>query len=335
VTQVAESGAFSRAWRIGDVEIAGPLVLGPMAGYTSAPLRLLCRRAGADLVCSEMVSAQGLAHGHPRSFALLQTWPQERPVAVQVFGGDPEVMAGAVPHLEAAGADIIDINMGCPVPKVLKSAGGAALAYDHDRAVAIAAAVVQAARVPVMCKIRAGRQPGDDSFLSLAARLQEAGAKAIAFHARSVRQGFRGEADHGLTARLVRELAIPVVASGDVQSPSMPLAILEDTGCAGVMIARGAIGRPWVFAQAADVLAGREPRPDPPVGWRIGYALCQAQMMSQEIGEHRALHEMRSHMAWYTRGLPGSARLRQQLNGVTTLRELLEVSRAHLLLRQP
>lgn len=320
----SEAGGV-RAWRVGPVEVAGPLVLAPLAGYTCLPLRLLCRRAGAHLVYTEMVSCQGLAHRNRKTFDLLATCPQEKPVAIQLFGREPGVMAEAVPYLEDAGADIIDINMGCPVPKVVRSEGGAALLSDPDRAVAIAEAVVARAQIPVTCKIRAGVCAGDDSHLALAQRLQEVGVAAIAIHARTVRQGFRGEADHALTRQLVQALRIPVIASGDVFSPTMPQAILQDTGCAAVMIGRGAIGRPWIFTQATATLAGQPVPADPPAGLRLGMALCQAQMMADLSDERTAMHQMRAHLAWYTRGLPGSARLRRKFGQVQTLRQLREL----------
>jgi tRNA-dihydrouridine synthase B len=310
------------AWKLGPLTIPGPLVLGPMAGYTSLPLRLLCHRAGAHLVYSEMVSARGLMQRNAKTEALLATCPEEGPVVIQLFGGEPEVMARAVSAVEAAGASAVDINMGCPVPKVLRSEGGAALMADPDRAVQVAAAVVASARIPVTAKIRAGWFEGDDSYVDLALRLQDAGVAALTIHGRSVRQGFRGEADHRHAARLAYALRIPVIASGDVFTPTMPLAVLQDTGCAGVMIARGAVGRPWVFAQAAAVLAGREPPPDPRPAQRFGIALDQCQLLCLELGERTAMHEMRAQLTTYCKGLSGSAVLRRELSTVRTLRQL-------------
>jgi nifR3 family TIM-barrel protein len=216
----------------------------------------------------------------------------------------------------------VDINMGCPVPKVLRSEGGAALMADPDRAVQVAAAVVAKARIPVTAKIRAGWFEGDDSYLDLARGLQDVGVAAITIHGRSVRQGFRGEADHRHAGVLARALRIPVIASGDVFTPTMPLAVLQDTGCAGVMIARGAIGRPWVFAQAAAVLAGREPPADPTPAQRFGIALNQSQLLALQVDERTALHEMRAQLAWYCKSLPGSTVLRRELSTVRTLRQL-------------
>lgn len=315
----------ARAWRIGRVEIGGPLVLAPLAGFTSPPMRFLCRRAGADLVFTEMVSSHGLYQGNRKTRKLLEIWEPEHPVAVQIFGGDPKIMAAGVAEVQECGADIIDINMGCPVPKVIRSEGGAALMHNHAQALAVAEAVVDAADVPVTCKIRAGVNRSDAGYLDLALRLQDSGVSAISVHARTVAQAYHGEADHEHTARLVEALDIPVIASGDVYSPRTPASLIEDTGCAGVMIARGAIGRPWVFAQAARVLADEEPGADPPPEQRLGLALCHAQLMAQYVGEELAVHEMRAHLAWYTRGLPDSKRLRDRTNHAGSLGALLDL----------
>lgn len=320
----------SRPWKLGPLTIEGPLVLGPMAGYTSLPLRLLCRRAGAHLVYSEMVSARGLMQRNAKTAALLATCPEEGPVVIQLFGGEPEVMADAVEAVQAAGAAAIDINMGCPVPKVLRSEGGAALMAEPDRAIQVAAAVVRRATIPVTAKIRAGWFEGDDSYVDLARGLQDVGVAAIAIHGRSVRQSFRGEANHRHAGELVRCLSIPVIASGDVDTPTMPRAILADTGCAGVMIARGAIGRPWLFAQAAAVLAGCEPPPDPEPGLRFGLALNQSQLLALQLDERTAMHEMRAQLAQCCKALPGSTVLRRALSTVRTLDELQTLFREYM-----
>lgn len=309
-------------WSIGSVEIDGPLVLGPMAGYTSLPMRLLSRRAGAHLVCSEMISAQALAYHNAKTFELMLTHPAEHPVSLQLFGSDPQVMADAVPFAEAAGADLIDVNMGCTVPKIVRSDGGAALISDPVRAAEIIAAMVERAKVPITCKIRAGQFTGDNSYLDLACRLEQAGAAAVALHARTVRQRFWGEADHDHTRRLVETLHIPVIASGDVMSPDRPRQILEETGCAGVMIARGAVGRPWAFTQANQVLCGEEPSPDPEAPQRFGIAMCQAQMLVLQSDEATAMHQMRGQLSWYSKGLPYSHELRRRFSEVRHLSEL-------------
>jgi tRNA-dihydrouridine synthase B len=319
-----------RPWSLGSLQLDGPLVLGPMAGYTSLPLRVLCRRAGADLVVSEMISAQAIRQRNPRTFELMATCDAERPVAIQLFGADPQVMADAVPVVEGAGADVIDINMGCTVPKVLRADAGAALLTDPDRAVEIAAAVVERARVPVTCKIRAGQFHGDDSYLELARRLEKVGVAGIALHARTVRQGFTGDADHRYTRALVEAVRIPVIASGDVFAASRPQEILEETGCAAVMVARGVVGRPWVFTQARAILAGDVPPRDPDAPLRFGIALCHAQMLQLQMDSRLAMHQMRGQLVAYTRGLIGSIGLKRRFSRVQSLEEVLALMQGYL-----
>jgi tRNA-dihydrouridine synthase B len=319
-----------RPWSLGSLQLDGPLVLGPMAGYTSLPLRVLCRRAGADLVVSEMVSAQAIRQRNHKTFELMATCDAERPVAIQLFGGDPQVMAEAVAQAEAAGADAIDINMGCTVPKVLRSEGGAALLTDPERAVEVAAAVVERARVPVTCKIRAGQYHGDESYLELARRLEGVGVAGIALHARTVRQRFTGDANHSHTRALVETLSIPVIASGDVFTASRPREIMEETGCAAVMYARGMVGRPWVFAQARAVLAGEVPPRDPDAALRFGIALCHAQMLELQMEPRTAMHQMRGQFVAYTRGLIESIGLKRRFSHVQTLDEVIALFQRYL-----
>ncbi|MCD6360491.1 MAG: tRNA dihydrouridine synthase DusB, partial [Armatimonadetes bacterium] len=287
------------------------MILGPMAGTTNRCFRLLCRRGGAGLVCSEMVSSNALWHGNRKTEnLLLRTFEGERPVSIQIFGGDPDIMAAAVEWVEDAGADIIDINMGCAVPKVRRSGSGVELMKDPDRAVAVVRAVVERASAPVTVKFRAGLTDGDRSHLELARRLEDAGVAALALHARTVAQGFDGEADWRAIAELVETVQVPVIGNGDVVRPEDAARMMRETGCAAVMIARGAWGRPWIFAQAAAAIAGREAPPDPSPAERLGVALCHAQMLTQDVGERIALHQVRGQMRHYARGLPRARRFR-------------------------
>lgn len=308
--------------RLGNLAVAPPFVLGPMAGYTSLPFRLLCRRAGAGLVVSEMISARGLQYGSRKTAAMMVVCPEERPVALQLFGGEPAAMAEATRAAEAAGADLVDINMGCAVPKVRRAGAGTELMADPDRAVAVAAACCRVATVPVTVKYRAGLVPGDDGYLDLGRRLQDVGIAALTLHGRPASSGFRGQARWEMVARLVEAVQIPVIGSGDVTSAAEAVRRLRQTGCSGVMIARGALGRPWLFGQAADLLAGRPPRPDPSPQERLGVALCHAQLLAVHEGELSAVRQMRSHLPHYTRGLPHAAWLRGQCAHVTTLAAL-------------
>lgn len=308
--------------RLGSLTIAPPFVLGPMAGYTGMPFRLLCRRAGAGLVVSEMISARGLQYGSRKTAAMMAVCPQERPVALQLFGGEPEAMAQAARAAEAAGADAVDINMGCAVPKVRRAGAGTELMADPDRAVAVAAACCRAVAVPVTVKYRAGLVAGDESYLELGRRLQDVGVAGLTLHGRPASGGFRGEAQWEAVRRLAESVGIPVTGSGDVTGPAEAVRRLQETGCAAVMIARGALGRPWVFGQAADLLAGLTARPDPSPQERLGLALCHAQLLAEQEGELSAVRQMRSHLPHYTRGLPYAAWLRGQCARATSLAAL-------------
>lgn len=315
---------------IGDLSIDPPLVLGPMAGYTNLPFRLICRRAGAGLVVSEMVSAKGLWYGSEKTAQIMRTAPQEHPVALQVFGDTPRVLYNSVTELEAAGADIIDLNMGCSVPKVRKSGAGVELMADPARGVECASALVEAASVPVSVKMRAGMTEDDDSYLDLAVRLVEAGIAAIALHARNASQMMGGEADWSHISRMVDAVEVPVIGNGDCDEPGDAVAMIEQTGCSGVMFGRAALRRPWIFEQARAALTDGPIPPDPPVPGIMGIVLCHAQMLALEVGEETAMHRMRGHMAFYSHGLPNSTHLRQAVQSVRSLPELLDTITAYV-----
>lgn len=315
--------------RMGPVTVDPPLVLGPMAGTTNRVFRLLCREGGAGLVCSEMVSINAIAQGNERTLRMIRTFEGEHPVSIQLFGAAPAIMRAVVPTVVAAGADVIDINMGCAVPKVRSAAAGVALMADPERAVALTRAAVEASDVPVTVKLRAGLAEGDSGYLDLARRLQDAGAAAVALHARTAAQGFRGEADWAQIAALVEALSVPVIGSGDVTEPGDAARMMRATGCAAVMIARGAWGRPWIFAQAAAALRGKPMPPDPPPEARLAMALRHAELLVAEIGERLAIHQMRAQLQHYVRGLPGARGFRNNANCVGTLAELRAVVAAY------
>src|SRR5947207_4327191 len=236
-------------WRIGPVEMPPRLVLGPMAGVSVQAFRRQGRRFGAGLVCSEMVSCAGLQHGNENTLGYLRIASDERPLAVQIFGSEPEVMAEAARMVEDAGADLVDVNFGCPVKKVTKTGAGATLLEDPARACAVVAAVAKAVDVPVTVKMRRGIENGSRSCLELGPRLVEAGAASLTLHPRSARQMYTGEADHTLTAELAALVDVPVVASGDVTSRARAQAILGATGASAVMVGRGAQGNPWAIRE--------------------------------------------------------------------------------------
>jgi nifR3 family TIM-barrel protein len=284
-------------FRIGEVEIATRVVLAPMAGVSVQAFRRQGRRFGAGLVCSEMVSACGLSYGNSRTLGYLRIAQDEHPLAVQVFGSDPATVAEAARMCETAGADIIDINFGCPVRKVTKTGAGASALDNHDIAVAITRAVVEAVDVPVTVKLRRGVRNGSRDCLVLGPKLADAGARAITLHPRSAQQMYTGHADHGLTAELVELVDVPVMASGDIATRAGAQAVLAMTGASAVMIARGAQGDPWLLAELVDGVR-REPSDAELVDELVRFVREVAREMTPE----RAVGWLRKFYGWYLRG---------------------------------
>jgi tRNA-dihydrouridine synthase B len=282
------------AWRIGEVEIPSRLVLAPMAGVSVQAFRRQGRRFGAGLVCSEMVSCAGLEHGNERTLGYLRIASDERPLAVQIFGSDPTVMAGAARMVEDAGADIVDINFGCPVKKVTKTGAGATMLDEPDRACRVVEAVASAVSVPVTVKLRRGLENGSRACLSLGPRLVDAGAASMTLHPRSARQMYTGTADHSLTAELVSSIDVPVVASGDIVSRSRAKAVLAATGAAAVMVGRAAQGNPWALREILEG-NGVEPSREEVVAELILFM----RETVRELGEHRATGFLKKFYGWY------------------------------------
>jgi len=298
---------ISKDFNLGSLRLANRLVQAPMAGISGRAFRLQARRFGAGLVSTEMISSYGVHFGNRRTVDMLDVRDAEHPVAVQLFGNQPELMAEAALAAERAGADIIDINMGCPVRKVVKTGAGVALMEDEPLAARVTAAVVGAVRVPVTVKIRSGAR-ARATAASLAPRLAAAGAAAVSIHPRTGAQGYRGRADHTLTRQLAATLPVPVIASGDIAAPALAEELL-DAGCAAVMVGQAALGNPWIFA---DLLAGAEPhrRPLDAVLTEMGRFNHD---LTGEVGEERAGRAMRKFYGWYLRPFKPDARLRDQL----------------------
>jgi nifR3 family TIM-barrel protein len=299
--------ALTDSWTLAGIELPNRLVLAPLAGIGNWFVRLQARRHGAGLVVSEMVSSFAIHYRNERTCSeLLRIHPDEHPVAVQLFGQDPEVMRSAAASVAAVGADLIDINMGCPVPKVCKTGAGAALLSDPDRAVAVARAAREGSGLPVMVKLRSGRRPGERDGFDLAHRLvDEAGVAAIGFHPRSAMVHHKGRPDYALAAELVATLAAPVILSGGMRSAGEVHAAYERTGAAAVMLARGALGNPWLFEQ---VLGERDREPDEKeilseLDWVIEQAVAH-------LGEQRAARYLRKFYPWYASRL-GASRAQQ------------------------
>ncbi len=282
------------SWWIRDIEIPTRLVLAPMAGVSVQAFRRQGRRYGAGLVCSEMVSCAGLEHRNERTLGYLRVARDEHPLAIQIFGSEPAVMAEAAEMVVAAGADIVDINFGCPVRKVTKTGAGATLLEDPDRACAIVNAVAGAVDVPVSVKMRRGLEDGSRACLLVGPRLVEAGAATLTLHPRSARQMYTGEADHALTAELVQLVDVPVIASGDVTSRARAQAVLATTGAAAVMVGRGAQGNPWALREIVDG-DGAEPSREEVAAELIVFV----RETVRELGEKRAASFLKKFYGWY------------------------------------
>ncbi len=301
-----------------------PLFLAPMAGVSERPYRLICRRHGADVVVSEFLSAEGLRRGSERTFEMASFEAAERPIGIQIFGSDPAAMAEAAALVtEAFRPEFVDINFGCPVKKVVKRNGGSGCLRDLDLVAAIIRAVVAATPLPVTVKIRSGWDESSRDPVTIALRCQDAGARALTLHARSRTQMFSGRADWDEIARVAAALDIPVIGNGDVTTPEDVIRMREHTGCAGVMIARGSFGNPWIFDQARALLDGLPKPAEPSPAERLGAALEQARLtLALEGDSVHAAREFRKHLGWYTRGLPSSAELRARLQQVESLAQV-------------
>jgi len=281
-------------WYIGPIEIPSRLVLAPMAGVSVQAFRRQGRRFGAGLVCSEMVSCAGLQHGNERTLGYLRIAADERPLAVQIFGSDPAVMAQAAAMVEEAGADIVDINFGCPVKKVTKTGAGATLLDEPERACRDVEAVASSVSVPVTVKLRRGLENGSRACLSLGPRLVEAGAASLTLHPRSAKQMYTGSADHSLTAELVSLVEVPVVASGDITSRTRAESVLATTGAAAVMVGRAAQGNPWALREILEGDAAEPSREEV-----VAELILFMRETARELGEHRATGFLRKFYGWY------------------------------------
>ncbi len=306
--------------RIGSIEIAGPTVFAPLAGISDLPMRLLAKSAGCALVYSEMVSANALVRDQAKTLELLRSSPVERPLSVQIFGSDPAVMSAAAQRVAELGADIVDLNFGCSVRKILKSGAGAALMQDPEKAAALLSAVRAAVSVPLTIKLRSGWDPSGEQALLLARIAEDCGVDAIALHPRTARQGFSGKADWRLIARLKSQASIPIIGNGDVASAEDALAMLAETGCDAVMVGRAAIGNPFIFARINDRLAGR-PERDVTAAERFAAMRRYAAASIEALGEFRACRILRSRLAWFARGLPHAGRFRQAIRQLASRNE--------------
>ena len=310
---------LSSSWRIGPVEIPSRIVLAPMAGVSVQAFRRQGRRFGAGLVCSEMVSCSGLEHRNERTLGYLRIASDEHPLAVQIFGSNPATMAEAARMVEDAGADLVDINFGCPVKKVTKTGAGATLLEDPARATAIVTAVADAVSVPVTVKMRRGLENGSRTCLELGPRLVEAGAASLTLHPRSAKQMYTGEADHSLTRKLAGLVDVPVVASGDITSRARAQAVLGTTGAQAVMVGRAAQGNPWAIREIAGEFAA-----DPSREEIVAELILFMRETVRELGERRAASFLKKFYGWYLGRGPFPRAFKQELTQLATVGEVEE-----------
>lgn len=310
---------------IGNVTIKNPLILAPMAGVTDLPFRLLCKEQGAGLVCMEMVSAKAIYYENKNTKGLLEIADKEQPVSLQLFGSDPEIISEMAKRIEERPFSILDLNMGCPVPKIVNNGEGSALMKNPVLAGKIIEATVRAIKKPVTVKIRKGFDEAHCNAAEMARVAQESGAAAVAVHARTREQYYSGRADWDMIRKVKENVKIPVIGNGDVTDGISAKKLIDQTGCDGIMIGRAAQGNPFIFQQIGAYL---DTGMTPPMPTRqiIGQTVLRhADMQLQIKGEYTAVREMRKHIAWYSAGLPGSSKMRAKINEMESIEELKQI----------
>jgi len=304
--------------QIGSLTLDSRVILAPMAGISDLPFRLTMKPFGVGLVYTEMISAKGLLYSGKRTRELLRSDPDERPLGIQLFGSEPEDLAAAAATVIDDG-ELIDLNLGCPVPKVVRNGAGSALLRDPQRVARMVASVRKTVNLPLTVKIRSGWDQASINFIEIGKIAENEGADALILHPRTRAQGFSGKSDWAQIGALVSALKIPVIGSGDISSGADARRMADETGCAGVMIGRGSYGNPWLFSDAARALAGLPPLPPPSSQEKLEVALAHQERVIRYCGEARGVLEMRKHLCWYVRGLPGAASFRAAINRIDTL----------------
>lgn len=302
--------------QIGNVSLESPFLLAPLAGITDAPFRRICKEQGAALVYSEMVSGKGLYYNDKNTERLLKLYEDEKPVAYQIFGSEPDIMAYTAKTLASRENCILDINMGCPVPKVVKNGEGSALLRTPELVYDIIKTVVSEAGKPVTAKIRIGWDENSINAVEIAKAVEAAGASAVGVHGRTREQYYNGKADWSVIAQVKKAVSIPVIGNGDVFTGRNAIDLMNETGCDFVMIARGAMGNPWIFKEALALWNGEEIPQRPSVNDILRVVLKQFDLLLAEKGEYAAVRVMRKHIGWYLKGIPGSAEIRRKVNSI-------------------
>ena len=311
--------------QIGNVTLDNPVILAPMAGLSDLPFRLLCKEQGAGLLCMEMVSAKGIYYNNKNTEQLLAIDEREHPVSLQLFGSDPEIMSEMAKKIEERPFDILDINMGCPVPKVVNNGDGSALMKNPVLAGKIIEKTARAIKKPVTVKIRKGFDDAHINAVEMAKVAEASGAAAIAVHGRTREQYYSGRADWDIIRQVKEAVKIPVIGNGDILTPEDAIRMEEQTGCDGFMIARGAQGNPWIFAQILHYFKTGEHLPKPTAEEMVQMMLRHAKMQLAFKGDYTGIREIRKHAAWYTAGYPNAARLRSAINEVESYEQLEEL----------
>jgi len=316
--------------KIGNVVLENGIFLAPMAGVTDLPFRLLCKEQGCGLVYTEMVSAKGLYYENQKTEKLLQIDEREKPIAVQIFGSDPDIMADVAAEAASTGASIIDINMGCPTPKIVKNGEGSALMRKPQLIGKIVRAVSQAVNIPVTVKIRKGWDETSVNACEVAQIAEDNGAKAITVHGRTREQFYSGQADWDIIKKVKESVSIPVIGNGDVTSPQAAKQMFDYTGCDGIMIGRGAQGNPWIFRRVIHFLETGEILLEPSPGQRIRQAIKHARLLVEYKDEYVGIREARKHVSWYIKGLKNSSKVKELVNKVEHLSQMEDLLNEYL-----